>query len=515
MTTTKAPARAGFPDGYRAAGVLLHFTSFPSPYGIGDLGPSAHEWIDLLAAAGQTWWQFLPFGQTVLNDSPYSPLSSFGGNPLLISPDKLLEDRLLTPADIAGASFPAEYVDYNAVREFKSRLLEVAYDRFQSGERGDLREPLARFVSRHQDWLEDFALFVALKERYHGAAYLDWPRELVHREPAALTRARGELADAIDRIHFQQYLFFRQAAQIVEHAHRVGVKLVDDLPIFVSADSVDVWSRPELFLLDDNRRPTFVAGVPPDYFSPTGQLWGNPHYDWDAHRRTNYAWWTQRIASRTSYVDLLRIDHFRGFAAAWHVEADEPTAVHGAWVPGPGAEFFSHLERELGGLPLLAEDLGLITKDVLQLRDQFHLPGMLVLQFAFDGDPKNLFLPEHFVHNAVAYTGTHDNDTTRGWYAELPDAGRQALWKHLRRPPGEEHEVAWELIRMAHQSRAAVVIVPLQDLLNLGTEARMNVPGMPEGNWRWRYTPQMPVREAFERLRELTEASGRGAGGRS
>jgi 4-alpha-glucanotransferase len=512
MSSTSPPAPAGFPDGYRAAGVLLHFTSLPSPYGIGDLGPSAHDWIDALAGAGQTWWQFLPVGQTLLNDSPYSPLSSFGGNPLLISPDKLIQDGLLTSSDVAGASFPDEYVDYAAVRTFKARLLDLAYDRFRADTRGDLRERFANFRQRHEDWLEDFALFVALKDRHHGAAYLDWPRELVHREAAALQQARRELADELDRIRFQQYLFFRQASQIVEHARRVGLKLLDDLPLFVSADSVDVWSHPELFLLDADRRPTVVAGVPPDYFSPTGQLWGNPHYDWEAHRRTNYVWWTRRISFRTAYVDLLRIDHFRGFAEAWHVAADAPTAVNGAWVPGPGAEFFSHLERQLSGLPLLAEDLGMITKDVLQLRDQFHLPGMRVLQFAFDGDPRNMFLPEQYVHNTVAYTGTHDNDTTRGWYAELPAGPKEVLWKYLKRPPGREEEVAWELIRLAHASRAALVIVPLQDLLNLGSEARMNIPGVPEGNWRWRFTGQMPMNRAFDRLRELTEKCQRSTG---
>jgi 4-alpha-glucanotransferase len=507
MDSTIPAARAGFLDEYRAAGVLLHFTSLPSPYGVGDLGPSAHTWIDTLAAAGQSWWQFLPTGQALLNDSPYSPLSSFGGNPLLISPDKLIEDGLLSPGDVAGASFPDDYVDYEAVREFKRPLLDVAYDRFQAGGHSELRQRFANFCGR-QHWLEDFALFVALKERYHGAMYLSWPPELVRREPAALEQARRELAETIDRTRFQQFLFFRQMLQIVEHARRAGVKLLDDLPIFVSADSVDVWSRPELFLLDADRRPTVVAGVPPDYFSPTGQLWGNPHYDWDAHQRTNYAWWTQRISFRTAHVDLVRIDHFRGFAAAWHVAADAQTAVNGAWVPAPGADFFSHLNRQLGGLPLVAEDLGMITKEVLELRDQFHLPGMRVLQFAFDGDPQNAFLPQHYVHNAVAYTGTHDNNTTRGWYAELPAPHREVLWKHLGRP-GKEEDVAWELIRLAHGSVAALVIVPLQDVLNLGAEARMNVPGVPEGNWRWRYTPQMPLADAFARLRELTQASHR------
>jgi 4-alpha-glucanotransferase len=389
------------------------------------------------------------------------------------------------------------------VQVFKGRLWDMAYERFQAGVRADLRESFADFC-RQATWLEDYALFVALKEQHHGAAYLQWPDELVRREPHALERARSELADRVERVRFQQFLFARQATALAEHARRAGLKLIDDLPIFVSADSVDVWSQPDLFLLDENRRPTVVAGVPPDYFSPTGQLWGNPHYDWQAHRRQNYAWWTERIASRLAYVDLVRIDHFRGFSAAWQVAADAATAVEGEWAPGPGEELFAHLKRALGRLPLLAEDLGMITKDVLLLRDRFHLPGMRVLQFAFDGDPKNTFLPQNYIHNTVAYTGTHDNDTTRGWYATVPAESQQAVAELLERSDLREDEVAWELIRLAHESVAALVIVPLQDLLNLGSEGRMNVPGVPEGNWQWRFTPSMPVAEAFARLRDLT-----------
>lgn len=504
MSSNRPVAGAGFPDAYRAAGVLLHPTSLPSPYGIGDLGPAAHTWIDALAAAGQSWWQFLPLGQALLNDSPYSPLCSFGGNPLLISPDALIADSLLSREDVAGVEFPDEYVDYFAVQVFKGRLWDVAYDRFQAGARGDLRQPFMEFCRSQHDWLEDYALFVALKEQHHGAAYWEWPADLVRREESALSQARRELADPIDRVRFVQFLFFRQATRVAEHARRSGVKLIDDLPIFVSADSVDVWSRPDLFLLDENRRPTVVAGVPPDYFSPTGQLWGNPHYDWEAHRRANYTWWTERIASRLALVDLVRIDHFRAFAAAWHVAADAATAVQGVWVPGPADEFFACLKQALGGLPLLAEDLGMITKDVLKLRDQFHLPGMRVLQFAFDGDPQNTFLPQNYVHNTVVYTGTHDNDTTRGWYADLPTEPRAAVARLLKRAELSEEEVAWEMIRAAHASEGALVIVPLQDLLNLGSEARMNVPGVGEGNWRWRFTSDMPLNESFARLRELT-----------
>ncbi len=509
MSSNRSVAGAGFAEGYRAAGVLLHPTSLPSPYGIGDLGPGAHQWIDMLAAAGQRWWQFLPLGQALLNDSPYSPLCSFGGNPLLISPDALIADGLLRPDDAAGVSFPESRVDYFAVQVFKNRLWDLAYARFHDEAASPLHAEFGEFCHSRSAWLEDYALFVAIKTMHGGAAYLEWPEPLRLRDPRALEDARRELADPIDRVRFQQFLFARQLAALTEHARRAGVGLLDDLPIFVSADSVDVWSRPELFLLDALRRPTVVAGVPPDYFSPTGQLWGNPHYDWEAHRRDTYAWWTQRIASKLEHAALVRVDHFRAFSASWQVAADAPTAVEGAWVPGPQSEFFSHLQRTLGGLPLLAEDLGLITQDVLILRDEFHLPGMRVLQFAFDGDPQNTFLPQNYVHNTAAYTGTHDNDTTRGWYAELPPPLQESVAHLLLRPELREEDVAWEMILAAHASIAALVIVPLQDLLNLGSEARMNIPGVGEGNWQWRFTAGRHVEEAFSRLRELTAACGR------
>lgn len=504
----RASLGGGFAAGYRGAGVLLHPTSLPTDYGIGDLGPAAHAWVDALVRAGQTWWQFLPLGQALLNDSPYSPLGSFGGNPLLISPDALIADGLLSRADVAGVSFPDHHVDYAAVNEFKNHLWESAYQAFHSRPYNELRASFEAFRGR-ADWLEDYALFVALKQQHHGAAYLEWSTELIRREPAALDRAREELADRIDRVRFQQFLFDRQARALVEHARRVGLKLIDDLPIFVSADSVDVWSQPHLFLLDEHFRPAVVAGVPPDYFSPTGQLWGNPHYDWDAHRREQFRWWTRRIAARLEYVDLVRIDHFRGLAAAWQVAAGAANAVEGKWAPGPGEELFNQLQQNLGRLPLLAEDLGMITDDVLLLRDEFHLPGMRVLQFAFDGQPKNPFLPRNYVHNTVAYTGTHDNDTTRGWYSQLAPEPKQAVRELLERPGLSEDEVSWEMIRLAHDSIAALVIVPLQDLLNLGSEARMNVPGVAEGNWRWRFTAEMPVQEALAHLREVTAQSQR------
>ena len=369
--------------------------------------------------------------------------------------------------------------------------------------------PFEQFRHDHAHWLDDYALFRALKGRYHGAHYLDWPAELVRRSPAALVQARRELARPIAQVRFAQFLLYRQAARLKEHARAKGVHLIGDLPFFVSPDSSDVWANPELFLLDENHRPRVVAGVPPDYFSAEGQLWGNPIYDWDALRRTGYRWCIDRLRSLLTHVDVIRLDHFRAFAAAWHVPAGAPTARSGHWVPGPGAEFFTAVQAELGEPPLIAEDLGLITPDVYALRDQFRLPGMRVLQFAFDGHPDNPHLPSNYVPNAVAYTGTHDNPTTRDWYEGLPDAVRRDVWNHVKRPAGDSGEVAGEMIRLAWSSTAALAIAPLQDLLNLGSEARMNVPGRAEGNWSWRAAEEMLSDPAFEALRELTNASRR------
>ena len=378
-----------FPPAYRASGLLLHVTSLPSPYGIGDIGPTALAWIDRLQEAGQSWWQSLPLGPTGYGDSPYQSLSSFAGNGLLISPDWLIEDGLLAPSDCQYGAFPGHETDYNAVIPFKHQLLETAWSHFMAGARSDLRPAYEQFRNDQAYWLDDYALFRALKTRFGGAYYLEWPAELVQREPAALDRARGELADQVGLACFAQFVLFRQGERLKAHARRKGVKLIGDLPFFVSPDSSDVWANPELFLLDERRRPRFVAGVPPDYFSATGQLWGNPVYNWDALRQAGYRWLICRLRALLSHVDLIRLDHFRAFSAAWHVPAGAPTAQPGNWVPGPGAEVFAALQRELGSLPFIAEDLGQITPDVYALRDQFHLPGMRVLQFAFDGHSDN------------------------------------------------------------------------------------------------------------------------------
>jgi len=497
-----------FPPSYRASGLLLHVTSLPSPYGIGDLGASAFSWIDRLHDAGQRWWQALPMGPTGFGNSPYQSLSSFAGNDLLISPGSLISDGLLKASD-CQSRFPSGFVDYETVIPFKHRLSEKAWANFKGSERADLRTAFEEFCAAQANWLEDYALFRALKAKYEGDYYLGWPAELVERDANALAKARRELADQIDQARFAQFLLFRQADQLKEHAHTRGVGLIGDLPFFVSPDSSDVWANPGLFLLDERLRPRFVAGVPPDYFSTQGQLWGNPVYNWDALRSTGYRWCIDRLRALLAHVDVIRLDHFRGFAAAWHIPAGAPTAQTGQWVPGPGAGFFQAVQRELGHLPFIAEDLGTITPDVRALRDQFQIPGTRVLQFAFDGHADNPYLPNNFVPNTVVYTGTHDNATTREWYEELPADQRRNLWNYLQRQPGQSEEAAPALMRLGWSSMAALAIAPLQDLLNLGGEARMNVPGRPEGNWRWRCTEDMLAHDAFERLRELIESTKR------
>jgi 4-alpha-glucanotransferase len=498
-----------FPSEYRASGLLLHVTSLPSPYGIGDVGPAALSWIDRLHEAGQSWWQALPLGPTGYGNSPYQSLSSFAGNGLVISPDWLIEDELLEPGDCQPGSLSQTHVDYNAVIPFKHGLFEKAWANFIAGVRADLRPAYEQFRNDQADWLEDYALFRALKTRFNDAYYLEWPAELVQRDPAAINRVRHELADEIGRVSFAQFLLFRQGGRLKAHARSKGLGLIGDLPFFVSPDSSDVWAHPEFFLLDEQRRPRFVAGVPPDYFSAYGQLWGNPIYNWDFLRESGYRWCISRLRSLLALVDVIRLDHFRAFASAWHVPGGVLTAQSGKWVPGPGADFFQAVDRELGGLPFIVEDLGLITPDVYALRDQFHLPGTRVLQFAFDGRPDNPYLPDNYIINTVVYTGTHDNPTSLGWFEELPDDQRQNVRKYVKQFQSGSGEAAPTLMGLAWSSVAALAMAPLQDLLNLGKEARMNVPGRAGGNWRWRTTDEMLSDRAFEWLRDLTRNSNR------
>ena len=497
-----------FPQGYRGSGLLLHVTSLPSRYGIGDVGPAALAWIDRLREAAQSWWQALPLGPTGYGNSPYQPLSSFAGNELLVSPDWLIKDGLLRDGD-CEANFPPNEIDYEAVIPYKRRLLKTAQAKFATGARADLRYDYERFRNDQSHWLEDYALFRALKAKFNGAYFLHWPRELVERVPSKIEEARAELADTIEVVCFAQWIIFRQGERLKSYAHTNGVRLIGDLPFFVSPDSSDVWANPEFFLLTDQRRPRFVAGVPPDYFSADGQLWGNAVYDWDALRRSGYRWCIDRLRALLSHVDVIRLDHFRAFAAAWHVPMGASSARLGQWVPGPGADFFVATKKELGDLPFIAEDLGLITPDVIQLRDSQDLPGMRVLQFAFDGNPQNPHLPRNYVPNTVAYTATHDNNTTRGWFESLPEPQKQVVWAYLRRAPGESRDVAPELMRLAWSSHAALAIAPVQDLLDLGEAARMNIPGQASGNWRWQLTDDLLSPTAFDWLRALTTETGR------
>lgn len=492
------PAHAPLPRP-RTAGILLHPTSLPGPYGVGDLGPAARAWVDLLARAGQTWWQVLPLNPPGAGDSPYSAFSAFAGNPLLVSPDDLAADGLLRTDELEAAPLPAGPVNYPLAAAAKNRLLTRAWERFRDGAAPELLAEYTKFAAS-AEWLEDYALFTAIKETVPAGVWTDWPAGLVARDPAALDRARTDLADAVARERFAQFCFARQLAALRGYAAARGVKLLGDMPIFISGDSADLWAAPHLFDLDADRRPRVVAGVPPDYFAADGQHWGNPLYDWDRMAATGYAWWAARLRRQFAQVDFIRLDHFRGFAAAWHIPAGEKTAINGRWVPGPGRKFFDRLAADLGSLPVLAEDLGVITKDVDDLRIGLGLPGMRVLQFML-GSPDNPYWPHNFETNTAVYTGTHDNDTSNGWYAKLDDGQRWQLGEYLGRAVPS---AAWELIRLAWSSVAVLAIAPAQDLLDLGGDCRMNTPGVAAGNWGWRIAPQQWKPDAIQRLATLT-----------
>jgi 4-alpha-glucanotransferase len=494
----EAPA----PPSPRGSGVLLHPTSLPGPFGIGDLGPAAYAWVDTLVRAGQKWWQVLPLGPTGYGDSPYQCFSAFAGNPYLISPESLVQEGLISAADLANLHFPEDRVDFGPVIQFKVRLLQRAWERFKAGAAAPLKPEFESFCAEAGGWLDDFALFMAIKDAHGGVSWLNWDQPLVQRQPAALAAASHNLADGVRQHQFRQFLFFKAWRALKAHANSQGVRLIGDVPIFVSSDSSDVWAHPENFQLDEQRRPLAVAGVPPDYFSKTGQLWGNPLYNWDVLQASGYDWWVERLSATLQQVDLVRLDHFRGFEAYWRVVADQPTAEIGAWTPGPGAPFLTSLREVLGGLPIIAEDLGVITKPVEALRDDFHLPGMKILQFAFGGATEDRFLPHTYEHNCVVYTGTHDNDTTRGWYEAATDLERDTFRRYAAR---DGSDVAWDFIRLAWASVADLAVAPLQDVLSLGTEARMNLPGRAAGNWTWRFRAAAVTPPLISRLAEMTE----------
>jgi len=498
----------------RSSGVLLHITSLPSAFGIGDLGPEAYRFAEeFLAATGQRVWQVLPLNPTDPDsgNSPYHSASAFAGNPLLISPELLRRDGLLQERDLQPpADLPAGRTDYAAVASWKGRLLDEAWGRFRQRRAG--RAAFRAFCDRHAWWLEDYALYLALRRRFGGRSWCEWPAEFRDRDPRALQAARQDCAEAIQREKFLQYAFFRQWHALKDYCNARGVWVMGDVPIYVAYDSADVWSRPEMFKLDASKRPTFLAGVPPDYFSATGQLWGDPVYDWQAIRATGYQWWIRRMEHNLTLCDMVRMDHFRGFCACWEVPAGEATAIRGRWVPGPGEDFFRALLRRRPTAALVAEDLGVITPDVRELMRRLGLPGMKVLLFAFNDDlATNPYVPHNHEPNCVVYTGTHDNDTARGWFEnEAGPEVKERLFAYLGRRLAAE-EVPWELIRLAMMSVARLCVLPAQDLLGLGSEARMNRPSVAFGNWEWRLDSVGALQEAAGRLRDMTRVYGRAA----
>ena len=496
----------------RGSGILLHVTSLPSTYGVGDLGPEAYRFADFLGQTRQSYWQVLPLNPTNpgYGNSPYSSISAFAGNTLLISPDLLLEEGFLSREDLDPIPpFPEGRCDFPGAIRYKDELLKRAYQCFK--EHGKGRELFEGFCSESSLWLEDFALFVVLRNRFGEKAWNEWPKELRDRNPESLLAIKKECADQIEKEKFWQYLFFKQWHSLKNYCQEKGVRLFGDLPIYVSFDSAAVWANPGLFKLDDEKRPTFVSGVPPDYFSETGQLWGNPVYRWDVLKESGFQWWRERIAHNLKLYNVLRIDHFRGLVAYWEIPAGEKTAINGQWVKVPVKDFLDTLNKSFPHLPIVAEDLGLITEDVREVMDHFELPGMKVLIFAFGEDnPMHPYLPHTYKENFLVYTGTHDNNTVRGWFegeASTDEKGR--LFRYLgREVPAEE--IHWELIRLAMMSVARWVILPVQDVLGLGTEARMNRPSVARGNWEWRLLPGQITDRVAERLLEVTEIFGRG-----
>jgi 4-alpha-glucanotransferase len=490
----------------RASGILLHPTSLPSPFGIGDFGAEARGFIDFLHDAGQTLWQVLPLTPTGYGDSPYQSISAFAGNPLLIDPRALVADGLLQPADFTDPHGDGERVDFSAARSLKAKLLAQAFVNFDRQPDAAINSEFNEFCSRSSWWLDDYALFIAIKTTEADREWTAWDRQLAFREPHAIAGARTDLADELTRQKFFQFLFFRQWQALRVYARERHVRIIGDLPIFVAHDSADVWAYRDLFQLDDQGRPKVVAGVPPDYFSETGQLWGNPLYDWEHLRATEFSWWIDRVRWSLELFDLGRIDHFRGFVSCWEIPAGEPTAQNGRWVDTPGRELFTALKNALGELPIIAENLGVITPEVENLRIEFGFPGMRVLQFAFGGDATNDHLPHNHTPDSVVYSGTHDNDTTLGWFANLGNEEREYALRYL---DADGREINWDLIRAAMASVAALAIVPMQDVLGLGNEARMNLPASETGNWNWRMKSDAVKDETGQRLRDVAQTYGR------
>jgi len=498
----------------RSSGILLHPTSLPGPNGIGELGPEAYRFADFLRDSGQRIWQVLPLGPTGYGDSPYQCFSAFAGNPLLISLDVLVERGYLNLHDIdERPNFPTDNVDFGAVIAWKLPLLRKAFQAFARNQVAE-HDAFDAFCSKHSAWLEEFALFMALKQAHNNVMWTQWDRELALREPAAIERARSELRDEIECAKFIQFEFDRQWHDLKAHCAQNDIRILGDMPIYVALDSADVWADPGLFELDENGNPKVVAGVPPDYFSATGQLWGNPIYRWPAHAASGYAWWIARFRRGLNVLDMIRLDHFRGFEAYYEIPAGDSTAVRGKWVKGPGAPLFTALEGALGNLPIAAENLGVITPEVEALREKFGFPGMAILQFAFGHDPQApQFKPHNYPHHLVAYTGTHDNDTVVGWWNSKAGAGSVRSLADVEKETAyarrylstDGTEINWVMIRALMSSVADTALFPMQDVLGVGSEGRMNLPGSSSGNWRWRFRAESLTPAVSERLRELAE----------
>lgn len=493
----------------RSSGILLHPTCLPGRFGIGDFGESAYRFVDFLSESGQSWWQVMPLGPTGFGDSPYQCFSAFAGNPMLLNMAWLATDNLLPPGALNQApDFPKNRVDYGEVQRWKMRLLADVYGNFSKWASQEEKGRFEGFLEANQDWVDDFAFFMALK-RHFNQPWNKWPADIRGREEAAMERWSDKLEAEIWNERLLQYLFWKQWSTLKRYANGRGVGIIGDIPIFVAYDSADVWANPELFFLDQEGNPTVVAGVPPDYFSETGQRWGNPLYRWDKMAAGGFEWWLARLRTTFEMVDMVRLDHFRGFEAYWEIPAEEPTAIKGRWVKAPGEDLFNTVREQLGDLPIIAENLGLITAEVEALRQRFEFPGMAVLQFAFDNDPTNLHLPHNYEPNTVAYTGTHDNDTTCGWWHSLDFGQQQQVQRYL----GHEHlppsRVVQELIRQIMRSVATLAIFTMQDILNLGSQARMNTPGAPSGNWTWRFENQHLTRQLSQWLVEMTNVYGR------
>ncbi len=492
----------------RYSGILLHPTSLPSPYGIGDLGKGAYEFVDFLVEAGQKLWQTLPLGPTGFGDSPYQSFSAFAGQPLLISPELLVKEGLLAGEDVQDVpAFDPRQIDYGWVLVYKNQLFEKAFTNFIDGAAPALKDEYEAFCKENEEWLADYAFFMACKDFHQGQNWLGWDKELIN--PASQVRAQYEvkLSKGIQYYSFLQFIFFRQWMALKAYANEKGIQIIGDIPVFVSLDSADVWAKKSMFKLDSDGYPLEVAGVPPDYFSVTGQLWGNPLYDWDVHEKDGFGWWIARVKQQLKIFDILRIDHFRGFEAYWAVPYGEVTAINGKWRKAPGKKLFEAIEKAFGGkVPIWAEDLGVITPEVEELRDSFAFPGMKVLQFAFEDVNDNEMMPEHHTENCICYPGTHDNNTAIGWYQNAPKASKEKVWAYTHAGGATIH---WDFIRITLNSKAKYAVIPMQDVLGLDSAARMNMPGVVARNWAWRYEASQLDDYWTSYLYRLTKESGR------